>query len=190
MKADVVGTEMIKGKRVELRAATLADMRIVWEWSELSDIAPLVESSDGPHTLAEFRAGWQHCFADEISELGHGFIILFRGSPVGFIAYNDIDSKRRVELDIWMSSEANCGKGFGPDAIEALCTYVSKRFGVRTFMMQPRARNPRAVRAYEKVGFVRMPATPEQIRSEWGGVDHQDSVLMIRAETHTASPCT
>jgi diamine N-acetyltransferase len=180
---------MIKGKQIELRAATLADRRIVWEWSELSDIAPLVESSDGPHTFEEFCAGWQHCFTEEISDVGHGFIILFRGSPVGFIAYNDIDSKRRVELDIWMSSEANCGKGFGPDAIEALCAYLSTTFGVRTFMMQPRARNPRAIRAYEEVGFVARPATPEQIKVEWGGVDHHDSVLMIRETEHPTSAC-
>ena len=42
------------------------------------------------------------------------------------------------------------------------------------------ALNPRAIRAYQKVGFVRVPATPEEIAADWGGVDHDDSVLMIR----------
>jgi RimJ/RimL family protein N-acetyltransferase len=79
-----------------------------------------------------------------------------------------------------MSCEANCGKGYGPDAIRALCTWLAAEFGVRTFMMQPSARNPRAIRAYEKAGFVRTPATAGEIRADWGGVDHPDSVLMIR----------
>jgi len=47
-------------------------------------------------------------------------------------------------------------------------------------MMQPSARNPRAIRAYEKAGFIQVSATPEEIQAEWGGVDHSDSVLMIR----------
>jgi RimJ/RimL family protein N-acetyltransferase len=108
------------------------------------------------------------------------FVILDGDAPVGAIAYNDIDERRRVELDVWMSAEANCGRGLGTDAIEALVGYLEAELGVRTFMMQPSARNPRAVRAYEKVGFVRVPATPAEIAADWGGVDHEDSVLMIR----------
>jgi len=53
--------------------------------------------------------------------------------------------------------------------------------------MQSSAQNPRAIRACEKVGFVKMPATSEQIQVEWGGVDHHDSVLMIREMEHTTS---
>jgi len=68
----------------------------------------------------------------------------------------------------------------GTDAIEARVTYLEAELGVRTFMIQPSARNPRAVRAYEKVGFVRVPATAEEIAAAWGAEDHADSVLMIR----------
>jgi RimJ/RimL family protein N-acetyltransferase len=79
-----------------------------------------------------------------------------------------------------MNSEANCGKGFGPDAILALCAYLREEFAITTFMMQPSARNPRAVRAYKKAGFMVVSATSEEIKAEWGGVDHHDSVLMIK----------
>jgi diamine N-acetyltransferase len=176
-------SKMIRGDRVVLRPATLADRRMVWEWSELSDIGPLVRSPDGPHTFDQFCVGWApHYFMDGTPDLGRGFIILYSKNPVGFIAYNDVDPKRRVELDIWMNSEANCGKGYGPDAVQTLCKHLSVELGLRTFMMQPSARNPRAIRAYEKAGFIRRTATPEEIRVEWGGVDHTDSVLMIREE--------
>ncbi|MFC1452177.1 GNAT family N-acetyltransferase [Verrucomicrobiota bacterium] len=185
--------KMIKGNTVELRSANLADRRMVWEWSEHSDVAHLLLSpdQDGPNPFDQWCAGWkEYYFADESPELGRGFIVLFDGNPVGFIAYNDIDPKNRVELDIWMNSEANCGKGFGPDAIKTLCAHLTAEFGVNTFMMQPSARNPRAIRAYQKAGFVRTPATPEQIRAEWGGVDAEDSVLMIRKEDHTTGAST
>jgi len=121
-----------------------------------------------------------HYFTDGAPERGRVFVIVDGDAPVGAIAYNDIDECRRVELDIWMGAEAYCGRGLGTDAIDALVAHLEAELGVRTFMMQPSARNPRAVRAYEKVGFVRVPATAEEIAADWGAVDHAESVLMIR----------
>ena len=133
---------------------------MIYEWSHTSDVGHFLLdlSGDLNETFEAWCDEWKdHFFTDESPELGRFFIIQLDGRPVGAIAYNDIDPKNRVELDIWMSSEANCGKGLGPDAIRALCAHVSAAFGVRTFMMQPSARNPRAIRAYEKVGFVKKP---------------------------------
>jgi len=188
-------SKMIKGNKIDLRPAMLADRRMVWEWGEFSDIAPLVQSHDSPHTFEQFCAGWEpHYFMDGFPELGRGFIILFRGNPVGFIAYNDIDSQhRRTELDIWMSCEACCNRGYGPDAVQALCGHLYSQLGVREICMQPSARNPRAVRAYEKTGFQRRRASVEEIKAILGGADHYDSVLMIHKrekENHTTKPLT
>ncbi len=179
---------MIKGKQISLHKATFADRRMVYDWYCNSDVAPLIHISGGEdQTFQQFcDDDWKpHFFTDESPRQGRLFIILHKGSQIGAIGYNGIDSKNRVELDIWMSSESNCGKGFGTDAIEALCSYLAADLGVSTFMMQPSARNPRAIRAYEKVGFVKTPATPGRIESEWGGVDHHDSVMMIREVDHT-----
>jgi len=181
--------KMIKGKRTTLRPATLEDRHAIFEWGHDSDISSFIYHPEAAtKTFEDFCADWkEHFFTDEAPRLGRMYVILHKGSPVGTVAYNDIDPQDRVELDIWMNSEANCGRGFGPDAINALCSYLTAEFGVRGFMMQPSARNPRAIRAYEKAGFVRTPATPEQIRMEWGGVDSEDSVLMIRKEDHTTN---
>lgn len=180
---------MVRGALVTLHPATLDDRRRVFEWGHDSDIADFIYPSGGiTQTFEDFCADWkEHYFTDESPDLGRVFLIFHKGSPVGMVAYNDIDPKNRVELDIWMNCEANCGRGFGPDAIEALCSHLAAQFGIRTFMMQPSARNPRAIRAYEKAGFVRTPATPEEIRAEWGGVDAEDSVLMLRRDDHTTS---
>ncbi|MES9970279.1 MAG: GNAT family protein [Candidatus Thiodiazotropha sp.] len=180
---------MIEGKKIKLRPANLADRLLVFEWGHNSDIAGFIYPAGGEiQTFEEFCADYkEYYFSDVSPELGRGFIILEDENPIGFIAYNEIDQKSRVELDMWMSCEANCSKGFGPDAIEALCVYLAAEFGVHTYMMQPSAGNPRAIRAYEKAGFVMTPATPEQIRREWGAVDADDSVLMIRKASHTNS---
>lgn len=172
----------IDGHRVRLRPATLADRRMIHDWSYASDVAPLLHLSDAPtRPLDDWCDDWKaHYFTDGEPDRGRMFVVLDGDVPVGAIAYNDIDERRRVELDIWLSAEAHCGHGLGTDAIEALVNHLEAELGVRTFMMQPSARNPRAMRAYEKVGFVQVPATPEEIAADWGGVDHTDSVLMIR----------
>ena len=75
---------------------------------------------------------------------------------MGQVTYKNIvehDGRKRVEVDIWMRSEACCGKGYGTDALDALCRYLHERFGVEQFMVQSSACNPRAIRAYEKLGF-------------------------------------
>jgi len=178
----MVMTTTIDGRRIRLRPATLADRRMIHDWSYASDVAPLLHLSDAPtRPLDDWCDDWEaHYFTDDDPESGRMFVVLDGDTPVGAIAYNDIDERRRVELDIWLNAEANCGRGLGTDAIEALVGHLEAELGVRTFMMQPSARNPRAVRAYEKVGFARVPATPDEIAADWGGVDHADSVLMIR----------
>jgi RimJ/RimL family protein N-acetyltransferase len=59
-----------------------------------------------------------------------------------------------TELDIWMNSEAHCGNGYGTDALVALSEYLHEARGIHTLIMRPSARNARAVRAYNKAGFM------------------------------------
>ena len=116
-------------------------------------------------------------------ELGRCFLIIVDGEPVGQVTYNDImerEGRKRVELDIWMRSEACCGKGYGTDAPDAICRLLHDRFGVEEFMVQPSARNPRAIHAYEKVGFKRLEVPIETARDLWGLNDYCDSVHLVR----------
>ena len=109
---------MIKGTHIRLRPATLEDQRMIYGWYNASDIASFLHPSSGPYeTFDTWCDDWkEYYFTDESPRLGRMFVILHEHSPVGTVAYNDIDPENRVELDIWMDSEANCGKGFGPDA--------------------------------------------------------------------------
>ena len=115
-----------------------------------------------PATWEEFcEDHTSHFFEGEITEMGRCFIMQVNTADVGQIYFNDIITKngiKRVELDMWMRAEKYCGKGYGSDALDALCNFLANRFGVEQFMVQPSARNPRAVRAYEKVGFVEQPS--------------------------------
>ena len=83
------------------------------------------------------------------------------GEPIGFISYCSFHLKpHKSELDIWMNSEANCGKGFGSDAIVALGAYLNENLGIDELIMRPSVKNTRAVKAYMKAEFEKSDKTP------------------------------
>jgi diamine N-acetyltransferase len=190
----------IHGERVVLRPATVEDQRMIYEWFACSDstpnmIGPPMYPESPIPSWEEFQSGWEpHYFDDSAPLRGRCFLILAEGEPVGQVNYNDIEERegrKRTELDIWMRSEQYCGRGSGTDALAALIGHLAKWFAVEDFMVQPSARNPRAIRAYEKIGFVRLDVGIEEARQMWGPSDNYDSVYMVKtiaATRHAASP--
>lgn len=87
---------------------------------------------------------------------GRGFLIQHGGESVGFISYSSFHLRPATsELDIWMNSEANCGRGFGTDAVTCLAEHLNKTMGVAQVIIAPSGKNLRAVKSCEKAGFVR-----------------------------------
>lgn len=178
---------MIPGKKVVLRPATAQDRYTIYEWMAMSDVTPSFMGapnfSDQPvPTWEEFCTDYRaHYFDGSNPHLGRCFIIMASGMPVGQVNHNEIDERdQRTELDIWMSCEANCGKGYGPDALQALCEYLFRTHGVVEFIMKPSARNRRAIRAYEKAGFHPANLSAEEAETKYGVKDYYDSVFLIK----------
>jgi diamine N-acetyltransferase len=138
-------------------------------------------------TWDEFCADYlPHFFDGSAPTRGRCFLILSQGEATGQINYNDLleaGGVRRVELDLWMRSRAWCGQGLGPDALDTLCSYLAQELEVAEFMVQPSARNPAAIRAYEKAGFQRVDGTPAELEQHWGPADYPDSVYLVRRVT-------
>lgn len=173
----------LKESRVALRASTLDDRRAVWEWGDKSDISHWTNlPPQSPSTYDEFCEGWKAFYFDgSVPRFGRIFIIEVDDRPVGMIAYNDIDDDhQRVEIDIWMSCEANCGHGYGPEAILTLGEYLKQAFDLREVWAQPPVRNPRSIRAFEKAGFSWKKLSSEEAFEEYGSRDYEDSVLMVK----------
>ena len=151
---------MICGDKIELIPATLDDRQRVYEWCFQSEITKYHSGPpDYPEhpisTREEFFEGYaDYFFTSEKLGDGRGFLICFDGEPVGFISYCAFHLKPQIaELDIWMNSLANCGKGFGVDAIVCLSTYLNENLCFDRFIMRPSVRNERAIKAYKKAGF-------------------------------------
>jgi diamine N-acetyltransferase len=173
---------LIRGSLVTLRPAVLADRRAVYEWMALSD---LTASMMGPPLFPEIPVPtWdEHCsdyvdyfFDGTRPDLGRSFIIEAGGAAVGHISYSNTTlSLRLTELDIWLLDGSACGRGYGSDALSALCEHLHRTLGITDFYLRPSERNPRAIRAYRRAGFVESSADPAL-----GPNESEDTVVLLR----------
>ena len=84
------------------------------------------------------------------------FIIEFENRSVGSVQLVDINfTHRNAEATIRLFKEDDCGKQVGTKAIKILCDYAFRDLGLVRVWLRVFADNVRAIRAYEKVGFVK-----------------------------------
>jgi RimJ/RimL family protein N-acetyltransferase len=151
---------MIKGKYILLRRALLNERRLIFDMGMKTNI--LSYSSSCADNLKEFEADYNDGYFDEKKEdVCGGMMICLGEKPIGFISYGRVCSDEEylqlgiMELDIWMDGDNYCGKGYGTDAIITLSGYLHEEYNVNTFIMVPSLSNQRAIRSYEKAGFVK-----------------------------------
>jgi RimJ/RimL family protein N-acetyltransferase len=153
---------LIRGEKIEIVPAKIVDKKKVFKW--LCESETTKNHMGPPHfddhpipTWEEFCMDFEDFYFDGAKPKdGRVFIIKHGDEEIGAICYASFHLySTRAELDIWMESERNCGKGLGTDAIILLCNYL-KNNGIDKFFIRPSRRNARAVRAYEKAGFMKV----------------------------------
>ena len=122
-----------------------------------------------------------HYFDDSDPLSGRCFIIVAEGQDVGVVCHNVIDQRRRLtELDIWLRSEADCGKGYGSNALRLCWDHLHESYGVEEFILRPSKRNRRAIAAYRRAGFELLPLTPAEQHVAYGDGDYADTVVFSK----------
>ena len=186
---------MINGAIISLTPATMTDRQNVYNWCFHSETT---KSHSGPPdypdvyipTFEEFCADYyyDYFFTGTAPQDGMGFILTYKEEPVGFISCCSFHMKPHMsELDLWMNSETNCGKGYGTDALITLMAYLAREMGIREFIIRPSIKNTRAVRSYKKAGFEKSEYSPSNyLREEYvplyGGGDYgaKETAFMVK----------
>lgn len=178
----------ISGHKVELRPARPSDRKKIFRWLARSDLTPsIMGPPDYPDlpvpTWEEFcREYLLSFFSTSGDGRGRNYIIVGDGEEVGTVGYDLLDKQKdRAILDIWLRSGKYCGRGYGSDALKALCRYIHENFGIGNFIISPSARNKRAIAAYRKAGFeaIKTLNKDDQIE-EFGRAEYDDSILMMK----------
>jgi RimJ/RimL family protein N-acetyltransferase len=103
-------------------------------------------------------------------------IALKDGRRIGSISFHNIvESDRNAMLAIGISSADDMDHGYGSEAIKLLLAHGFTAMNLHRVDLRVLTRNKRAIRAYEKCGFV-----PEGIKRENGFIDGkwEDDLIM------------
>lgn len=135
-------------------------------------------------TWAEYCDDYVEYFFDgSHPERGRSFIIEHDGEAVGHISYSQTDLARSwTEIDLWMRSSADCGKGIGSAGLQELCRLLHESLGLRHFLIRPSRRNPRAIHAYAKAGFVAGVLSEKEMMHFGPGEFHDTVIMWLRLD--------
>lgn len=143
-----------------IRHALIDEKRKTYEWMCLSDTAAAhmggAEFSVNPiPTWEEFQEAFEDWYyTRDGRKFGSVMIIFNENKEIGCTCYACFHlHERMAELDIWLKSESECGKGIGTQALKDTIDYLNKELSINKFLIRPSERNVRAIRSYQKAGF-------------------------------------
>lgn len=144
---------MIQGKYVRLRAVEPEDLPKIVEMFNNPEVSiPLGAAYLG--MALEQEEQWYANYLKGEDQLGSLAITdRLTGEHLGQIGFNQISYKNRTAVIGLFLAPVYWGKGYGTDAMMALCHFGFTQLNLQKIQLNVFAPNRRGIRAYEKCGF-------------------------------------
>src|SRR5262245_29064712 len=161
---------MLASGRVFLRPFEATDAETYRRWR--ADAEPMALAGwheRAPLSLAQVERRIAGLAEDQGKEMYSFVLCLVDGErPIGEVLLFDLDRVNgSAQVGIFIGEVDEWGKGYGTDAVRAIVDFGFAELRLERVWLNVSTENPRAQRAYEKVGFVR-EATLRHDRWEGG----------------------
>lgn len=169
-------SNLFRGRLIRLAAPRAEDAEILARWSENSDYLRFVDTDYArpkPTRAFEDKPEDDH---DDRDELEFRLRTIEGDRLVGFVAIHNIEWNNQAgELSIGIGDPADWDRGYGSEALQLCLRYAFDELNLYRVGLDTISYNKRAIRVYEKAGFV-----SEGVRRGFGMRDGQryDLVLM------------
>ena len=159
---------LLRGQLVYLAAQDPdSDAAIVASWSHDSEFLRLLSSDPARMRMAQY---WKDSMAQAAgSPNGFPFAIhtLEQDRLIGFVALWILSwPSAEAIVAIGLGQAADRGRGYGTDAMRVALRYAFEEVNLERVTLQAFGHNARALRAYEKAGFVLEGQEPEWLRRD------------------------
>jgi RimJ/RimL family protein N-acetyltransferase len=145
---------LCRGELVRLRAFEPEDAERYRAWVNDPEIARLIDRPE-PVTRAEHEA-WYRTLVVSPTTIVFALDRQADTKFIGLVWLYDIHARhRRAEVRIVIGDRTAWGGGYGTDALRVLARIAFGSLGLDKLWADVLAVNPRAVRAFERAGFVR-----------------------------------
>lgn len=141
------------GGRVRLRPVEEADLPRFVEWLADPEVTRWLAAVDEPPTLEDEYEWWRERRADPDNVMWA--IEAEDGELIGTVDLRLVPHAPRAELGIAIQDKARWGKGYGTETVRLAVGYAFVELGLHRVELHVDEENARAIRCYEKVGFVR-----------------------------------
>jgi diamine N-acetyltransferase len=166
----------IRGEKVYLRPPERDDVPLFVAWFSDADVLRHLMMR-APMSVAMEEAWFERMLTAE-GKTDYHFVIclLADGRPIGTVGLNDIHQRSgHAEFGIAIGEKEEWGKGYGTDALNAICDFGFGELRLERIELHVYAENERGRRAYLKAGFVHEGTLR---RAHFARGQHQDVHLM------------
>lgn len=144
---------MIVGQKVRLRALEESDLERCYRWVNDPEVTehltlrfPMSTQQERQWLLQASSGDGDKSFAIEAAD----------GQHIGNIGLHRINYlDRNAELGILIGEKGHWNQGYGTDAILTLLKFAFEEMNLHRVYLRVDANHPRAIRCYEKCGFMR-----------------------------------
>jgi aminoglycoside 6'-N-acetyltransferase len=153
---------LLQEHEISIRTLETRDATLLAKWLSDPTVLEYYEGRDRPHNLELVK---EHFYEDrdEITQC----IILYRSIEIGYIQFYEIDdeeiekydykgfSGKIFGMDQFIGETDYWNQGIGSRVINEVVKYLIKHKEANKIVMDPQAWNTRALRVYEKNGFIK-----------------------------------
>lgn len=169
------GKPVLHGDRIVLRPIVAADADAMFAGLDDEESNRLT----GTHETFTRDGVAAHCARVAAADDRWDYAIEVAGQMVGEVVLNEIDetnASASIRIAIW-EPEAR-GNGYGTEAMRLLTGFGFEQVGLHRIELGVYAFNPRAIRAYEKVGYKREGTRREALFRDGKWIDSHTMALL------------
>jgi RimJ/RimL family protein N-acetyltransferase len=149
----VISESIIQGATVRLRPLEERDLPTCVEWMNDREVTRWLASVGEPPTLADEEEWYDRRRADPDSVMWA--IETEEGRLIGNVELRLTPAARRAEMGIVIGDKSAWNRGYGTTTVRLVLRYAFEELDLNRIDLTTDEENHRAIRCYEKCGFVR-----------------------------------
>ena len=149
----MISESILEGEKVRLRPMEERDLPRFVEWLADRDVTRWLAAMGQPPTLEDEREWYERRREDPESVMWS--IETLDGQLAGTVELRLTPRAKRAEMGIAIQDKALWSQGLGTDSVRLVLTYAFEDLRLNRVELTTDEENTRAVRCYEKCGFVR-----------------------------------
>lgn len=141
---------------IRLRNATIEDITIIKDWDNQQHVIDSDPDDDWNWEYELLRTPvWREQLIAELDGRPIGFVQIINPAQEDSHYWGDISEGFRA-IDIWIGSVNDLGKGYGTEMMRQAIARCFLQPEVKSVLIDPIASNVRAIKFYERLGFIYM----------------------------------